>query len=123
VLQWKFPAVLLVALWLGSSACAGDAGRSRASENPESALRGEADLTQRDDSLLPPKGDDIAPTNGEPGGTYCCGNHSYKLEIECGEQHMRCYEYRAGSWHYTYGRHCKKNLGLACYLNGCDDKC
>jgi len=76
-----------------------------------------------DPTRLPPKDSDIVPTESEPESTYCCGNSLYKLEIVCEAGLMRCYERRDGAWHYTYGRHCKKNLGQVCYLSGCDDKC
>jgi hypothetical protein len=59
----------------------------------------------------------------EPGYEYCCGNDEYRLDIGCGYLDMRCYEATPDGWVRTYGRHCKAQLGTACYLNGCDDRC
>jgi hypothetical protein len=59
----------------------------------------------------------------ESGFTHCCGSARYRMEIECGEMLKRCYEYSGGGWHQTYGRHCKEQLGEACYLEDCDAKC
>jgi hypothetical protein len=59
----------------------------------------------------------------EPGFTHCCGSERFRIEIECGEMLKRCYENQGGQWHQTYGRHCKDELGEACYLQECDAKC
>ncbi len=59
----------------------------------------------------------------EPGFTNCCGTERYRMEIECGEMLKRCYENQSGIWRQTYGRHCKEQLGEACYLEDCDAKC
>jgi hypothetical protein len=64
---------------------------------------------------------DLAPI--EPGFTHCCGSERYRIEIECGEMLKRCYENHGGLWRQTYGRHCKEQLGEACYLEECDAKC
>ena len=63
------------------------------------------------------------PPSTEPGFTHCCGNPDYKLEIDCADNLIRCYENTDQGWKYTYGRLCKQNLDSACYLNGCDDSC
>jgi hypothetical protein len=63
----------------------------------------------------------IAPI--EAGFTPCCGTERYRIEIECGEMLKRCYENKGGIWRQTYGRHCKAELGEACYLEDCDAKC
>ncbi|HTE54914.1 MAG TPA: hypothetical protein VK698_28870 [Kofleriaceae bacterium] len=63
----------------------------------------------------------LAPV--EAGFTNCCGTERYRIEIECGEMLKRCYENQGGTWRQTYGRHCKENLGEACYLEDCDAKC
>lgn len=104
-------------------ACPAPAGQKTSTEPLVVADEGTNGQALLDPRELPPKVDDIAPTESEPEFTYCCGNASYKLEIECEAGLMRCYVYRDEGWHYTYGRHCKKHLGQICYLNGCDDKC
>ena len=63
----------------------------------------------------------LAPV--EAGFTHCCGSERYRIEIECGEMLKRCYENKGGTWRQTYGRHCKEQLGEACYLEECDAKC
>lgn len=65
--------------------------------------------------------DPLSPV--EPGFTNCCGTERYRMEIECGEMLKRCYENQGGTWRQTYGRHCKEELGEACYLEDCDAKC
>jgi len=105
------------------AACPSGAGQgagTQAVEVPAKPAQHEPVLS--DDQLMP-KESEIAPTQAEPGFTYCCGDEAFKLQIVCEEGLMRCYEHREGRWHYTYGRHCKRNLGEACYLHGCDDKC
>lgn len=57
------------------------------------------------------------------GYVYCCGNQDYRLEIGCADLDMKCYEHTPEGWRWTYGRHCKDQLGQACYLNGCDQRC
>ncbi|HUH02020.1 MAG TPA: hypothetical protein VML75_08480 [Kofleriaceae bacterium] len=57
------------------------------------------------------------------GYMYCCGNQRYRLEIGCIDLDMKCYEQTPEGWQWTYGRHCKDQLGSACYLNGCDERC
>jgi hypothetical protein len=57
------------------------------------------------------------------GYVYCCGNPQYRLEIGCADLDMKCYEQTPEGWRWTYGRHCKEQLGSACYLNGCDERC
>ena len=59
----------------------------------------------------------------ESGFTHCCGSERYRIEIECGEMLKRCYEKKGSTWRQTYGRHCKEELGEACYLQDCDAKC
>ncbi|HLU66170.1 MAG TPA: hypothetical protein VKZ63_07830 [Kofleriaceae bacterium] len=59
----------------------------------------------------------------EAGFTHCCGNASYRIEIECGNMVKRCYSSETGAWRQTYGRHCLASLGEACYLQDCDAKC
>jgi hypothetical protein len=59
----------------------------------------------------------------ESGFTHCCGNTSYRIEIQCGGMVKRCYSSDGGNWRQTYGRHCLSSLGEACYLQDCDAKC
>lgn len=63
------------------------------------------------------------PPAVEVGYEHCCGNDVYRLEISCGYSELRCYERAGDGWVRTYGRFCKEQLGTACYLNGCDDRC
>lgn len=57
------------------------------------------------------------------GYMYCCGDQQYRLEIGCADLDMKCYVQTGEGWQWTYGRHCKEQLGTACYLNGCDERC
>lgn len=59
----------------------------------------------------------------ESGFTHCCGNASYRIEIQCGGMIKRCYSSEGGDWQQTYGRHCLSSLGEDCYLQDCDAKC
>lgn len=59
----------------------------------------------------------------ESGFIHCCGNASYRIEIQCGGMIKRCYSSEGGDWRQTYGRHCLSSLGEACYLEDCDAKC
>jgi hypothetical protein len=59
----------------------------------------------------------------EPGFTFCCGERELKMEIDCSEMIKRCYERADSGWRATYGRHCKRALGEACYLELCDARC
>lgn len=59
----------------------------------------------------------------EAGFTHCCGNGSYRIEIDCNQMMKRCYSNETGSWRQTYGRHCRASLGESCYLADCDAKC
>lgn len=104
-------------------ACSGPGSEKARTESPSASSQGRDRQASLDPRGLPPKVDDIAATGSEPDFTYCCGDASYKLEIECEAGLMRCYEYRVDGWHYTYGRHCKEHLGQICYMTGCDDKC
>jgi hypothetical protein len=72
---------------------------------------------------LPTPSHTTTPSAIEGGFTHCCGDADYKLEIDCADNLLRCYEKTDQGWKYTYGRLCKQNLGSACYLNGCDDAC
>jgi hypothetical protein len=57
------------------------------------------------------------------GFVHCCGNAFFQLDIRCDDQLMRCYESAGDGWIQTYGRHCERELGDACFLRGCDDRC
>jgi hypothetical protein len=59
----------------------------------------------------------------EAGFTHCCGNSSFRIEIDCGQMVKRCYSNETGDWRQTYGRHCRRTLGESCYLEDCDAKC
>ncbi len=59
----------------------------------------------------------------ESGFVHCCGNGSYRIEIDCSQMMKRCYTKETGSWRQTYGRHCRASLGESCYLQDCDAKC
>lgn len=63
------------------------------------------------------------PAAIEAGYEHCCGNGRFRLEIGCGYLDLRCYQRTPAGWQRTYGRHCKEQLGMACYLNGCDNRC
>lgn len=63
----------------------------------------------------------VAPI--EAGFVNCCGNASYRIEIDCSQMMKRCYSNETGSWRQTYGRHCRASLGESCYLADCDAKC
>lgn len=59
----------------------------------------------------------------EPGFMHCCGDTEYMMEVDCSERLMRCYSNTGDHWKQTYGRHCKQNLGQACYLEACVVAC
>lgn len=59
----------------------------------------------------------------EAGFVHCCGNGTYRIEIDCSQMMKRCYTSETGSWQQTYGRHCRASLGESCYLQDCDAKC
>jgi hypothetical protein len=60
----------------------------------------------------------------ESGFAPCCGNDSFRLDIRCRDRLMRCYEQNdVSGWKQTYGRHCKRALTEACYLDGCSNSC
>jgi hypothetical protein len=59
----------------------------------------------------------------EPGFLFCCGGARFKLEIDCDQRLMRCYEKRGQGWAQTFGRHCKRALAPDCYLHTCDARC
>ncbi len=63
----------------------------------------------------------VAPI--EAGFVNCCGNGSYRIEIDCNQMMKRCYTNETGTWRQTYGRHCRASLGESCYLQDCDAKC
>jgi hypothetical protein len=74
-----------------------------------------------------PPAEPAAATSGEAveaGFTHCCGNSVYRIEISCDGMVKRCYaKSGGGGWKQTYGRHCLRSLGEACYLEDCDAKC
>jgi hypothetical protein len=57
------------------------------------------------------------------GFTYCCGNAEFKMAISCDDGIKRCYESTPAGWRQTYGRHCKRTLGLTCNLTTCERMC
>lgn len=70
-----------------------------------------------------PQASFVATPAVDPGFTHCCGDLHYKMEVDCGDRLKRCYVREGGEWKQTYGRHCKSQLGSACYLHLCDDAC
>lgn len=70
-----------------------------------------------------PEPEPAAITPVEAGFVHCCGNVSYRIEIDCSQMMKRCYTRETGSWRQTYGRHCRASLGESCYLQDCDAKC
>jgi hypothetical protein len=59
----------------------------------------------------------------ELGFTHCCGDYDYVMQVDCGEQLLRCYANESSGWKQTYGRNCKNALGAGCYERGCLDVC
>ncbi len=59
----------------------------------------------------------------ESGFAHCCGDDQYKLEIECSDGLMRCYQKKRKRWKQTYGKHCKSSLDQQCYEKTCARVC
>lgn len=59
----------------------------------------------------------------ESGFAHCCGNDQYRMEIECSEGLLRCYQWTGGRWKQTYGKHCKSALDQQCYEQTCARVC
>jgi hypothetical protein len=116
VLRVRAHAVALVVA-LVAAAC-GTPG-AKAPPPPEEPV-GEVEVTVDPLTVYPMEPSERAT---EPGFTYCCGNGRFKIEIDCREMLKRCYQRTGAGWKATYGRHCKRALGEACYLESCTARC
>jgi hypothetical protein len=118
------PCVFLVVLFSAASACYLNTQPTDRRPSPSAV---EPAPTPSDTSVarLTPTGRQQSfPAATEPGFTYCCGNADFKLEIECGIRLKRCYTRRpGGGWEHTFGRYCKQELGDACYMSACEQRC
>jgi hypothetical protein len=117
--RWKYGAALLAAAALAVVACSSHPGVRTPPPPPPGPEPEPSWLAEVAPSAEPAAA--ISPV--EAGFTHCCGSEQYRIEIECGEMLKRCYENKGGIWRQTYGRHCKEQLGEACYLERCDAKC
>lgn len=59
----------------------------------------------------------------ESGFAHCCGDDKFRIEIECSDGLIRCYQKKGKRWKQTYGRHCKSALDSQCYQQTCPRVC
>tara|TARA_R110002096_G_scaffold436085_1_gene667095 strand:- start:12879 stop:13352 length:474 start_codon:yes stop_codon:yes gene_type:complete len=59
----------------------------------------------------------------EQGFAHCCGDENNRLEIECSDGLVRCYQHTGSRWEQTYGKHCKRSLNQQCYEQACARVC
>lgn len=59
----------------------------------------------------------------EQGFAHCCGDENIRLEIECSDGLVRCYQQIGNRWEQTYGKHCKRSLDQQCYEQACARVC
>ncbi len=104
---------LLVALAIGAAACPGAQAPPPAPPEP----------APQPIATPAPDTEQAAITPVEAGFVHCCGNGSYRIEIDCSQMMKRCYTSETGTWHQTYGRHCRASLGESCYLEDCEANC
>ncbi len=59
----------------------------------------------------------------ESGFAHCCGDEQYRMEIECSDGLLRCYQQTGKRWKQTYGNHCESALDQQCYEQACTSVC